>query len=249
MIVPSIRDDCSTSCVGSSVVVASFAPATSDKPTLLTLDQVVTLFHEMGHALHALFGATRFTQFSGTQVVADFVEAPSQMLECWFDKPELWKVVGRHYKTGDPISDEVIDKIIASLKIGRSEKMLQQLFLGLVSLKMHEQNIEDKDIHSMIEQLYKKTFKHIAYEPDCCFETSLMPLASDLAAAYYMYPWTQVIAADLFNSVYQRGIFEYETGNDYVTEVLSPGGLRSPYEMLGRFLGRPFNNRAFLQSL
>ena len=249
MIVPSIRDDCSTSCVGSSVVVANFIPPTSGKPTLLSFDDVVTMFREMGHALQALFGATRFTQFSGTQVVLDFVGVPSQMLECWFDEPDLWRVIGRHYKTGDVMPDEIIKKIIELLKFDRAQKMLQQLFLGLVSLKAHGHEMSSSELHTMVERLYKKTFKHIAYEHDNYLETSFMFLASDFGAAYYKYPWSRVIAADLFHSAYQRGIFEYATGNDYVTEILSPGGLRSPYEMVGRFLGRPFNNRAFLQSL
>lgn len=252
MIVPSIRDDCSISCVGSSVVVTNFVEPTKDCPTLLTLDEVMETFHEMGHALHALFGATRFTQFSGTQVVQDFMEAPCKMLECWFDKPELWMAIGRDYKTGETMPEDLIEKIISSLKFSRPQSMLQQLFLGLISLRLHSQSQESldaKEIHNIVEQMYKKTFKHIAYEPDYYFETSFMFLVGDFGAAYYMYPWTSVIAADLFYSAYKRGLFEYETGNDFVTEVLSPGGLRSPYEMVGRFLGRPFNNKAFLKTL
>ena len=252
MIVPSIRDDCSISCVGSSVVVTNFVEPTHDCPTLLTLDEVMETFHEMGHALHALFGATRFTQFSGTQVVQDFMEAPCKMLECWFDKPELWTSISSDYKTGDTMPKDMIEKIIASLKFSRPQSMLNQLFLGLMSLRLHLQDqddLEGKEIHSMVEKLYKKTFKHIAYDSDCYFETSFMFLAGDFGASYYMYPWTSVIAADLFDKAYQRGLFEYETGNDYVTEVLSPGGLRSPYEMVGRFLGRSFNNKSFLKTL
>ena len=249
MIIPSIRDDCSISCVGSSVVMANFIAPMNDKPTLLGLGDVIVLFHEMGHALHALFGATRFTQFSGTQVVQDFMEVPSQMLEYWFDEPELLQAVGCHYQTGAHMPKDMIEKIIASLKFDRSHSMLQQLFLGMVSLRLHGNGMQGYEIQSMIEQLYKKIFKHVAYEPECHLEASFMHLVGNYGAAYYMYPWTSVIAADLFDSVRQKGIFTYATGNAYVTEVLSPGGLRSPYEMIGRFLNRPFNNHAFLKSL
>ncbi|MCX5923982.1 MAG: M3 family metallopeptidase [Candidatus Dependentiae bacterium] len=248
MIIPAIRDDCSISCVGSSVVIADFEKPTQCKPTLLKLHEVVSLFHEMGHAVHALFGATRFTQFSGTQVAKDFEHAPSQMLEHWFDQPEVVHAVSRHYQTGAPLSKGMIEKIIASQKFDRADKTLKQSFLGLISLNLFKQNNE-KDIHSMIEKMHKKLFKHVAYEQGCYFETSFMALAHDCGAACYMYPWSRVLAADLFAHVKTQGLANHEMGIRYVSEILSPGGSKNPHDMVKRFLGRSWNSHAFFESL
>jgi thimet oligopeptidase len=248
MIIPAIRDDCSISCVGSSAVMAQFEKPTEGKPTLLKLHEVVSLFHEMGHAVHALFGATRFTQFSGTQVAKDFVEAPSQMLGYWFDEPEVLHATSRHYQTGAPLSKGMIEKIIAAAKFDRADQMLRQSFLGLVSLHLFKQNYE-KSIHGMIEKMHKKVFKHVAYEQGCYFETSFIPVAYDCGAAYFMYPWSQVLAADLFAHVKAQEVANHEMGVRYVSEILSPGGSKNPHDMVKRFLGRSWNNHAFFESL
>ncbi|HSW75804.1 MAG TPA: M3 family metallopeptidase [Candidatus Saccharimonadales bacterium] len=248
MIIPAIRDDCSTSCIGSSVIMANFAKPTQDKPTLLKLNEAISLFHEMGHAIHNLFGATRFTQFSGTQVSADFFQIPSRMLDYWFDDPEFIHAISRHYKTGNHLSRDMIEKIIASRKFDRIDDMLQQLFLALVSLTIFKQPDQKINMHTMIEKIYKKVFKHTAYEFNCYFETNCMSLAH-CGAAYYIYPWSAMIAADLFAHIKKQGIDDYRTGATYVSEILSHGGSKPSQDMIKRYLGRSWNSHAFFESL
>lgn len=247
-LIPSIRDDCSIPCVGACTVVGNFAHKSEEQPILLEFGQVVLLLHEMGHAMHTIFGATRFTQFSGNQVAHDFMQTPSQMLEYWFDEPEFLHDLGCHVKTGEPMSRSMIEQLIASEKFGRSSRMLKQLFLGLVSLHLFES--VPADTHVMIEKIYKKVFRHIAYEPENYFEMSFAHFADQQhCAAYYAYPWSAVIAADFFAYVKLHGLFNHEIGSQYITEVLSPGGSRNPYEMIKRFLGRPFHRKSLLEQL
>ena len=246
--IPAIRDDCSSPCVGAVVVAANFAKATEEKPTLLTLNQVMSLLQEMGRGMHAIFGATRFTQFAGTQVVYDFEQVPSQMLRYWFDDPEFLKRLGRHWQTGKPMSAAMIEQLIAAQKFGRAGAMLQQLFLGLVSLHLFEQ--DHQDAHTLIEKLYKKVFKHLAYEPEHYFEMSFLTLAQqNYSTAYYSSALSEVIAADFFAYIKPHGLFNYEVGSQYITEILSPGGSRHPAEMIKRFLGRSFHKKSYLEQL
>lgn len=247
-LIPAIRDDCSIPCVGAAVVVAHFEKSENQSQVLLEFNDVISLLHEIGHGIHAIFGATRFTQYSGTQVKHDFIEAPSQMLEYWFDDPEFLHNISYHVQTGAPMDRAMIEKLIASQKFGRAGRMLKQLFLGLVSLHLFSE--KNHNNHEMIENLYKKVFKHIAYDPQYYFEMNFSHLAHEkYAAAYYIYPWTQVIAADLFAHIKQYGLFNYQIGTAYVTEILSPGGSRHPQEMCKRFLGRSIRKSSFLEML
>lgn len=244
MLIPTIKDDCSIRCAGASVMVANFAQSTHDKPTLLELSDVTSLFHELGHALHALFGSTCFADFSGTQVVKDFVEVPSQMLEHWLEQEDVLKAISKHYQTGQPLCKDMIEKILAAQRFGKAGRMLKQTFLGLISLQMF-QDWHKKDVHAMVEKLYKKVFKHIAYEPDYYFEYSFGHLAH-YGASYYTYIWSRAIAADLFEEIKHRGLNAH-VGQEYAKTVLSPGGFRSPNQIVKKFLKRPFNVKAFLK--
>lgn len=248
MVVPAIRDDCSSSCIGMSAVFANLKKPTHETPTLLEFNDVITIFHEMGHALHGLFGATRFTKYSGTNVVSDFVEVPSQMLERWFEDPGVLKFISCHYKTGEPLSDKQILNIIAARKFGRSSRMLKQLFFSLVSLKLFTHG-HTEDIHKMIEDLYKRVFRHVAYDKDWFIEMSFAHIVQKYYAAYYGYPWSEVIAADLYNHIKNAGNFDRDTGSSYVTEILSHGGAKNPNEMLKKFLGRPWNTKSYFEFL
>lgn len=246
MLIPTIKDDCSIRCVGASVMVANFAEQQVDKPTLLEFSDVTSLFHELGHALHALFGAACFVDYSGTQVVKDFVEVPSQMLEYWLEDPAVLQTISKHYQTGNPLSRELIEQILAAQKFGGAGRMLKQAFLGLVSLYVYRDGHQE-DLHKAIEKLYKKVFKNLTYEPNFFFEYSFAHLAN-YGVSYYTYIWSRMIAADLFSYIQLRGgILNSDIGKEYVKEILSHGGFINPWHMLKKFLKRPFNKQVFFQ--
>lgn len=251
-IIPAIRDDCSLPCVGACVVVANFKSDNQDQPdqnqeVTLHFSEVKSLFYQMGYALHSIFGATRFTKFSGTQTVFDFKEVPSKVLQHWLLQPAVLNQLSHHVKTGSPLSREMIEQLIAREKFGRASNCLHQAFLGLVALNLCD---HEKNVHSLIEKLHKKVFRHLAYEPEDHFELSFLPFADNAhGALWYGNILSDVIAADIFAEIKRHGIFNHEIGMRYVTEMLSPGGSRSSYEMIKRFLGHPFHRKSFLEEL
>ena len=248
MLLPTIKDDCSISCAGASVMVSNFTKSTNDTATLLNLSDVTSLFHELGHALHDLFGATCFVDFSGTQVIKDFVEVPSQMLEYLLEDPNIIQLISKHYQTGQKLPQQVIEQIIYSQHFCQASKMLKHAFLGLISLKIHNVK-ENKEIHNIIEKIYKKVFKHISYEKQNYLEYGFTAI-SNYKSSYYTYIWSKVIAADLFNHIKTNGgILNCEIGKEYVKNILIPGGFISPQYMLKNFLKRPFSIEAFLYQL
>ena len=247
MIIPAIRDDCSIPCVGACVIVAHLQKENNQKPLLMFAD-LQNLFYQMGQALHNIFGATRFSQFSGNQVTYDFAKVPSEVLKHWILQPELLQELSHHVHTQATLNRAVMEQLIAREKFGRAGKTMQQLFLSLIALHVFEEPIEN--VHRMIEKLHKKVLKHIAYAPENYFEMSFLPLADNAhGASFYAHVWSEVIAADLFAYINKYGIFNYEVGMQYVTEILSPGGSRHAYEMVKRFLGHPFHRKAFLEEL
>jgi peptidyl-dipeptidase Dcp len=247
MIIPAIRDDCSIPCVGACVIVAHLQNE-KNQTSLLTFADVQNLFAQMGYALHNIFGATRFSQFSGNQVTYDFAKVPSEVLKHWPLQPELLQELSHHVRTSASLNRASIEQLIAREKFGRAGRTMQQLFLSLVALHLCLEPTDN--VHHMIEKLHKKVFKHIAYAPENYFEMSFLPFAdNDHAASYYAHVWSEVVAADLFAYINKHGIFNHEVGMQYVTEILSPGGSRYAYEMVKRFLGHPFHRKAYLEEL
>ena len=244
-IIPAIRDECSLSCVVSVLLYAHFAKV-AGASTYLSMQEVIGLIHQLGHVMHELFGATKFAQFSGTQVVKDFMEIPSYMLESWLCTPEFLKTISTDVATGKSLSDAQIKSLIGSQQFGKAFGLQHEIFLSLMALRLHVGGVDD--IKKEIEPLFKQTMHHVTYEPHCCVGNYFRDLFTQCPVAYYRHIWSQIIGANLFDTIQHRGIFNYETGNDYVTEILSSGGLRSPYEMIGRFLGKPFYNPVFLSN-
>jgi len=230
-----------------SIVIANFPKSTPTKPSILTRHDVNTFFHEFGHAMHALLGRTTLASFAGTNTKTDFVELPSQMLEEWLWDKAILKKISSHYKTGESLSDEMIDKIIALKKLTSGNFVRQQGYLSLLALDYYKEGSQ-KDPYQIMKLLYEQIIKDILFEPTNHFYASFGHLP-DYGAKYYGYLWSKVFALDLFDEIKKHGLLNPEIGQKYVREVIGKGGSQDPNELLRNFLGREPNNRAFLKDM
>lgn len=230
-----------------SIVIANFSKPTVTQPSLLKRSEVQTFFHEFGHALHAILGATQIASLSGTHTKTDFVELPSQMLEEWLHDKDILKKVSGHYLTGQPLPDDIIDTIIELKNLTTGYFVTRQAYLSSIALSYFGNGI-NKNPHTIMKQLYTTMLPHMAYVEDNHFYTSFGHLTG-YGAKYYGYLWSKVFALDLFATIKQYGLLNPEIGQKYVAEVLSKGGAQDPNELLYNFLGREPNAQAFLQEM
>jgi len=230
-----------------SFVVANFPKSTATKPSLLKRQQVNTLFHEFGHAMHSILGRTRIASFAGTHTKLDFVELPSQMLEEWLWDADILRGLSKHYKTGEPLPHEQIEKIIALKQFDTGYFWQRQSYLATVCLQYYKAG-EQKDLHSIMISLYGDIIKNAAVYPESHFYTQFGHL-THYAAGYYSYIWSQMLTADVFEEIKKHGLLNPEIGKTYVDKILSYGGSKDPNELLKDFLGREPNDEAFIKSL
>ncbi len=243
-VIPAIKGS-SQPAVG--VVIANFPKATATQPSLLKRGDAKTFFHEFGHALHAVLGATKIEAFSGTNVKTDFVEMPSQMLEEWLGDAEILKKVSHHYQTGEPLSDEIIQTLIELKNISSGNDLQKQLWLALISLNYFKEG-SHKDIHAIFKELAERIKPHDVFYDECHFYASFGHLTG-YGAKYYSYLWSRVFALDLFNYIKTYGLLNPEIGIKYKNTILAPGGSKDPNELLQDFLGRAPNSDAFMHDL
>ena len=229
------------------LVIANFPKATKDRPALLKHDDVTTFFHEFGHAMHGLLGRTELTSFSGTSVKRDFVEMPSQMFEEWMWNKDMLKKVSKHYKKGEPLSDELIDKKIELKKFGSGYFVTRQCWLSLLALEYFSKGAQ-KDTDEIKKKLHDEYLGNIRFEPDSHFQASFGHLVG-YGAKYYGYMWAKVFALDLFYEVKKHGLLDLDTGKKLEVQVLGKGGSVAPDVLLKNFLGREPNQEAFLEDL
>lgn len=232
---------------GVAVVLANFPKSTSDKPSLLKRKDVTTFFHEFGHALHELLGATELASCSGTRVKVDFVEMPSQMLEEWLFDKEILKMVSHHYKTGDSLPDDLIDTIITIKNFSIGDHLQQQILYSLLSLGYYELG-SHKDSTKLLRDLQKQIRVHDIIDEKDHMQASFGHLTG-YASKYYSYLWSKVFALDLFDTIKKHGLLNPEIGDLYVQKVIGMGGSKDPNELLYEFLGRDPNQKAFLRDL
>jgi len=229
-------------------VITNFPKATSTKPALFQRSDVRTFFHELGHALHGMLGRTTIASSSGTRVKSDFVEMPSQMLEEWLWEKEVLQRVSCHYVTGQPLSDALIEKIIASKNVDTGWFVQRQAYLATISLEYFKAGA-DKDIAVLMQNIFKRTRPQLVYDNETHKYTSFAHIASSLyGSKYYSYMWSKVFALDLF-SVIKAHHFSREIGKKYVDTILSKGGTRDPKDLLIDFLGREPQQDAFFKDL
>lgn len=234
--------------------VGNFAMPTEDKPSLLTLEQVTTLFHEFGHGLHGLLSNINYNGLSGTAVSRDFVELPSQIYEHWALHPDVLKVYAKHYQTGEVIPAELVQKIEEAANFNQGFQTTELVAAALLDMKWHvitEQQEFDVDkfekdrmdeigLISEIIPRYKSTyFAHI--------------FDGGYSAGYYSYLWSEVLDADAFEAFVEKGVFDRTTGQAFRDNVLSKGGSDDPMTLYKRFRGAEPNpiyllkNRGFVK--
>lgn len=232
------------------IVVANFPKNTQNKPALMQRDDVETFFHELGHALHSILGRTSIASFSGTNVKTDFVEMPSQMLEEWLSDKEILKKISSHYKTGEPLPDELIEKILKIKNFETGDFLQRQCFLATLSLEYFAENKENKNIDpkELLDNLTNKMRKNIEYSNQDNMYASFGHL-TDYGAKYYSYMWSKVFALDMFNKIKTQGLLNPVAGKEYREKILAPGGSIDPNILLENFLGRKPSQDAFFKDL
>ena len=219
-------------------VVMNLTKPTEDKPALLTLSEVETFLHEFGHSLHGMFANTRFESLSGTNVWWDFVELPSQFMENFSVERDFLRTFAFHYETGEPIPDELIQRIVKSRNFMTATACLRQVSLGLLDMAYYTKKDEFKDdIIAFEKQAWKKAILGEQL-PDTCMTVQFSHImAGGYAAGYYSYKWAEVLDADAFSVFKRHGIFDQKTAQSFRDNILSKGGTEHPMTLYKRFRG------------
>ena len=219
-------------------VVMNLTKPTEEKPALLTLGEVETFLHEFGHSLHGMFANTRFESLSGTNVWWDFVELPSQFMENYAVEKEFLRTFAFHYETGEPIPDELIDRIVKSRNFMAAYGCMRQVSFGLLDMAYYTLKTPfDEDLVKFEKQAWAKAMV-IKQLPDTCMTVQFSHImAGGYAAGYYSYKWAEVLDADAFSVFKKNGIFDRTTAERFRREILSKGGTQHPMTLYKNFRG------------
>ncbi len=219
-------------------VVMNLTKPTADKPALLTLGEVETFLHEFGHSLHGMFANTRFESLSGTNVWWDFVELPSQFMENFAIEKEFLRTFAFHYQTGEPLPDELIQRIVRSRNFMAATACLRQVSFGLLDMAYYTQRNEfSEDIIPFEKHAWKKAILGEQLPETCMTVQFSHIMAGGYAAGYYSYKWAEVLDADAFSVFQREGIFNTATAQRFRDEILSKGGTEHPMTLYKRFRG------------
>jgi peptidyl-dipeptidase Dcp len=220
-------------------IVCNFTKPTKSQPSLLTFNEVTTLFHEFGHALHGMLANTKYESLSGTSVYWDFVELPSQIFENWCYEKECLDLFAQHYKTGEKIPSDLIEKIKASSNFHQGYQTMRQISFGLLDMAYHSTNPAEIESIPVFE---KKTMAHTELLRP--LEGTLMSTSfshifqGGYSAGYYSYKWAEVLDADAFELFQEKGIFSTEVADSFKKNILSAGGSKHPMKLYRNFRGR-----------
>ena len=230
-------------------IVCNFTKPTKTKPSLLTFNEVTTLFHEFGHALHGMLANTTYPSISGTSVFWDFVELPSQVLENWCYEKEALELFATHYETGEVIPMDLIEKIKASATFHEGMQTLRQLSFGLLDMSWHAN--EAPETITSVKAHEQKAFENTKLYPDVaenCMSTSFSHIfQGGYSSGYYSYKWAEVLDADAFEFFKEEGIFSKNVAQKFKDNVLSQGGTEDPMTLYKRFRGKEPQPEALLK--
>jgi len=229
-------------------MVCNFTKPTADKPSLLSIDEVSTMFHEFGHALHGLLSDCNYISISGTSVPRDFVELPSQIMENWATHPEVMKMYATHYETGETIPKELIQKMNDADKFNQ----------GFITVEFMSAALLDMDWHTITEE---KQYNVMAFENASLENMQMIPeivvryrspyfahiFSGGYSAGYYSYAWAEVLDADAFEAFKENGIFDKATAKAFRENVLSKGGSDDPMKLYVQFRGQEPDPDAMLR--
>ncbi|WP_396166312.1 M3 family metallopeptidase [Flavobacterium sp.] len=229
-------------------IVCNFTPPTVTKPSLLTFNEVTTLFHEFGHALHGMLANTIYPSLSGTSVYWDFVELPSQVMENWCYEPEALALFANHYETGEIIPQVYVEKIKESASFLEGMATLRQLSFGILDMAYHSNNpSEITNIKAFEKQAMEGTTLYPDVAENCMSVSFSHIFAGGYSSGYYSYKWAEVLDADAFAYFQEKGIFNKEVATKFKENVLSKGGTELPMELYKRFRGHEPNATALLK--
>lgn len=219
-------------------LVMNLTKPTADKPALLTLGEVETFLHEFGHALHGMFANTRFESLSGTNVWWDFVELPSQFMENFAVEQEFLRTFAFHYQTGEPMPEELINRIKKSRNFGAATACLRQVSFGLLDMAYYtKRDAFDENIMEFEKKAWKKAILGKQRTDTCMTVQFGHIMAGGYAAGYYSYKWAEVLDADAFSIFKKEGIFNTATAQRFRDCILSKGGTEHPMTLYKRFRG------------
>ncbi len=218
--------------------VCNFTRPTETMPSLLTFREVETLFHEFGHALHAMSSHVKYDALSGTSVSWDFVELPSQFMENFCLEPEVLKLFAKHYQTGEVIPQEYIEKLKASSNFMAGVGTARQINLGLTDMAWHGQAPTGESVAQVEAKVAAQTEVYPIVEGTAMSPAFAHIFAGGYSAGYYSYMWSEVLDADAFDLFKQKGIFNKQVANSFRDNILSKGGTEKPMELYKKFRGR-----------
>jgi Zn-dependent oligopeptidase len=229
-------------------IVCNFTKPTASKPSLLTFNEVTTLFHEFGHALHGMLANTTYKGLSGTNVFWDFVELPSQILENWCYEREALELFATHYESGEIIPMDLVKKIKESATFHEGMQTLRQISFAMLDMAWHG---SDPSAIKNVKIFEKLVFEETNLYPDVA-ENCMSPSFSHIfqggySAGYYSYKWAEVLDADAFAYFQEKGIFNKEVADKFKSFVLSQGGTQDPMELYIKFRGQEPNPDALLK--
>ena len=220
-------------------IVMNLSKATENKPALLTLSEVETFLHEFGHALHGIFANTTYRSLSGTNVYWDFVELPSQFMENYSIEPDFLNTFATHYETGEPIPQELIDRIIASRNFNVAYACMRQVSFGLLDMAFYTlKDAFNNDLFAFEREAWHRAQVLPEVEGTCMTTQFSHIMAGGYSAGYYSYKWAEVLDADAFSLFQEHGIFNTKTAQSFRDNILSKGGTEHPMTLYKRFRGQ-----------